>query len=235
MRPFFILMGLAFVSSIETPAPTRTKDPIHLNAANPQVPVDVPVPELIQASENGDVDAVQEILLKNVPIDEPNNVGWTALMKASFYGHEEVVRVLLNAGANAGVYGGEQADSSLTLASANGHVDIVKALLLSEGGRGTLNMKDAGGWTPLVWAAQQGHAKVVRLLLSAGALIDGAPDGGSPLAGATAAGHLDVIRILLEAGANPNKPDGKGTTPLSLAKNQTVRAALSVEVEKNEL
>ena len=53
-----------------------------------------------------------------------------------------------------------------------------------------------------MWAAFQGHAEVVRLLLGAGADKDVADSSGfTALISAYRAGHADIVSLLLEAGA----------------------------------
>lgn len=58
-------------------------------------------------------------------------------------------------------------------------------------------------WTPLMWAAQEGHTEIVRLLLDAGANVNFADPGGfTPLKQAIGDSHLDTAEHLLLRGAN---------------------------------
>lgn len=43
------------------------------------------------------------------------------------------------------------------------------------------------------------------------------PVGDTPLAYAVRSGSLDTVQYLLDHDANPNKPNGNGSTPLHLA------------------
>ena len=59
--------------------------------------------------------------------------------------------------------------------------------------------------TALFVATQNGHAGIVRTLLSAGVRTGVRRiDGSSPLWIAAQMGHSDVVRILLSQGADPN-------------------------------
>jgi hypothetical protein len=71
------------------------------------------------------------------------------------------------------------------------------------------------GATPLHWAAQEGHAGVVQLLLRAGAGVnrqDG--DGRTPLHCAAWRGQGEIVEILLNTGADPGMRSKSGETPL---------------------
>ena len=83
------------------------------------------------------------------------------------------------------------------------------------------DLKDTYGWTPLSWAARQGHESIVDLLL---ATRDVDPDsidnnGRTPLSWAAEKGHKTVVGLLLKKkGVDLNSKDVEsGQTPLSLA------------------
>ena len=74
------------------------------------------------------------------------------------------------------------------------------ALLLDRGAE--VNGKDNSGWTPLHYAAWDGHADVAALLLDRGAEVNVKTiDGWTPLHYAADYGHADVVALLLERGA----------------------------------
>ena len=73
-----------------------------------------------------------------------------------------------------------------------------------------------GGFTPLHYAARQGHLETARILLDNGADIDqpSAGDQSSPLLVAVINGNYDLAMMLVERGADPNIVSDDGAGPL---------------------
>ncbi|KAH8652933.1 hypothetical protein BGZ61DRAFT_374430, partial [Ilyonectria robusta] len=130
---------------------------------------------------------------------------FTDLMVPSYFGHNAVVKLLLDKGADVEAkdknnrYGG----TPLWWAAQNGHAAVVKLLL----GKGAdVEAKDKNnryGGTPLWWAAQNGHEAVVKLLLEKGADVEAKDrvDGRTPLWWAAQSGHKAIVKLLLDKGA----------------------------------
>ena len=59
--------------------------------------------QLISAAELGEIDKVKGFLDQGVPVEARNQDGWTALMKATYEGHENIVRELIVRGASVDV------------------------------------------------------------------------------------------------------------------------------------
>ena len=92
-------------------------------------------------------------------------------MVASFYGDADIVKILLNNGADKEVNIQRQRFShgtALMDAAYAGHIDVVE-LLLNKGARRGVDLKNIYGKTALALAAQNGHMDIVELLLKNGA------------------------------------------------------------------
>jgi ankyrin repeat protein len=162
-------------------------------------------------------------------ISTPNFIN--SIMVGSYFGHEAVVKWLLEAG-NAEVDSeeSEYGRTPLLWAARNGHKAVVKLLL--ETGRVMVDSKESEyGRTPLSWAAGNGHETVARLLLETGkAKVDSEDnDGRGPLSWAAENGHEALIKLLLETGkAKVNTKDNDGRTPLSWATENGSEAVVKV-------
>jgi ankyrin repeat domain-containing protein 17 len=118
-------------------------------------------------------------------------------MESSSAGHLDIVKELLSHGANiyAIVENVDFKESSLSLASYRGHVDVVRCLLD--------NMQDCAEkvdelHTGLLEAAMDGHVEVARVLLDGGALVNLPTENfESPLTLAACGGHYDLVKLLL--------------------------------------
>ena len=92
-------------------------------------------------------------------LDDEQN---TALMLACHHGKTEVVRYLLQAGADMTLKG-DDGMTCLHLATQNGHLECAHAILNQNNmPRKFLNLQDEGGWTPLVWACENKHERVIE-------------------------------------------------------------------------
>ncbi len=148
--------------------------------------------------------------------------GWTPLMRAAYSGNYTKVSELLQQGSDI-----KNICKAFSCAACEGYEKIVE-LLLKQGASingAYVNYDDMPSGLvgpPLLLAARNGHAPVVKLLLSHGAdvSISDSSDyasGYTPIHEAAENGHAEVIRILLEHGADVNSSADFGTTPLDLA------------------
>ncbi|XP_005042744.1 PREDICTED: ankyrin repeat and SOCS box protein 3 [Ficedula albicollis] len=126
----------------------------------------------------------------------------TPLFLAVEYKHPEVVKYLLQHGANVEGSHSWSGWNPLHQASFQGSTEIMQ-MLLEKGAR--KDCWDDFGITPLFVAAQYGQLKSLQLLLSHGADVNcQAKDRATPLLIAAQEGHLNCVKLLLAAGADPN-------------------------------
>nr|WP_246345595.1 ankyrin repeat domain-containing protein [endosymbiont of Lamellibrachia barhami] len=85
-----------------------------------------------------------------------------------------------------------------------------------------VNLTDKGGYSAVMLAASNNHARVVGLLLKRGANIDQVETTGgwTALIWATKLGHRETVDTLLTHQANPGLRDLKGRSALDWAHDQ---------------
>src|SRR6185437_8477111 len=119
-----------------------------------------PRAELWRVAESGDVDELLRVLPGVDDINARNRYGMTALMKAAFFGHEPMVRELLEHGADPNITRNDRF-TALALAAFFGHGETVKALI--EYGAKTDAVTRAGA-SALTWAKVRTFDEVARCL-----------------------------------------------------------------------
>jgi ankyrin repeat protein len=143
-------------------------------------------------------------LLINAGIDvnvEDAVTGRTALRLAAHGGHVEVVRLLLNAGADV--------KTALYLADHRGHTGVIN-LLMNAGAKNSMTLHEA---------ATGGYAEVVKWWVNAVSDVD-VLDHESDMTAlhlATRNGHTKVVEVLIDAKANVNSISRSGKTALYMA------------------
>ncbi|CZR65340.1 related to nucleoside phosphorylase [Phialocephala subalpina] len=177
------------------------------------------------------VDKAVQFLISSDSPDPEDSYGRTPLSWAAENGHEAVVKLLLDKGAEPETKDTEYGQTPLSWAAENGHEAVVK-LLLDKGAEP--ETKDTWyGQTPLLWAAGKGHEAVVKLLLDKGAEPESkASSGRTPLSWAAENGHEAVVKLLLDKGAEPETKDTAGRTPLSWAAEKGCEAVVKLLLEK---
>ena len=139
----------------------------------------------------------------------------TPLWLASMRGFSDVVKLLLQAGADAN-HVCHHSGWSLLHEVVTKERKIVVQLL--DGGA-DINRQDSAGVTPLIEACRHNKPKVVKLLLDKGADLNLATNniGKTPLHYAVDYGSATMVKYLLARGAEINTRDEEGATPLTYA------------------
>ena len=152
-----------------------------------------------------------------------NKVGQSALHLAAAYGHDEIVKLLLEEGVGVTLKDLE-GRTALHWAALRGHPTAVR-LLLDHGAAVAAVTHD--GSSALHFAATFGHETVVHILLDKGADIAASPQGKSTaLHQAARHGHKGIVLLLLNSGASTMSRGEYGSTPLHAATHRMGNAQI---------
>ncbi len=171
---------------------------------------------LMEAARTGRVDVTRALLAHGAQVNASETThDQTALMWAAVSGHPDVVRALIEAGAD--VHARSQTRIRKVILSSNRQASYdlgTYERLLKTGGMVEVQ---EGGYTALLFTAQQGNVESAKILLGAGADVnDTAPIGMSALVVAAYSDHAGMGQLLLEEGADPDAA-GAGYTALHAA------------------
>jgi ankyrin repeat protein len=220
-------------------------------------------PVWLACTTNASAAVVQLLLEGGANPDLAPNTGETPLMWCARTGALDSVKALASRGADVNAREKSADQTALMWAVAARHPEVVKALLelkadprarskvttelVYKGFRyitapppqteGIIENAKRGGFTPLLFAAQQGDRESAVLLLAAGADVNDADaSGASVVVVAAHSGHGTLAQLLLDRGADPNAA-GAGYTPLHAAvlrgDTALVRALLTKGADPN--
>ena len=164
---------------------------------------------LVFASQKGSTDCIQYLIgLPHIDLESSCDIvseftekkisGATPLWAASLGGHSEVVRILIEGGANVN-HGTTTKSSPLRAASFHNRLEVIE-YLISNGA--DLDAPNIAGQSPLMIAALRNHRDSVELLAKRGADINlGSTKGLTPLHAVCVKGYLDIVKLLIFLGA----------------------------------
>jgi ankyrin repeat protein len=180
---------------------------------------------MFRAIRSGDVGEVLRLLEADPTLLEKQGIGnqsflrvyMTPVLLAASLGKLDMVQLFVGRGANIHATSPIRGMAALHFAAEKGHEEVVVYLL--DNGADPMRL-DESGHTPLMWASDRGHMRVVLLLLE--------PMGGQGLEtrdrfGWTAlnvairGGHEEVVAELLRHGARADTVDRCGTPALRTA------------------
>ena len=162
--------------------------------------------------------AAAAALRQGANLDAPcsGDPDWTLLTHACRWDNVDIVRWLVENGANPNVGGHRY--KPLTLAAAHGYTEIIRLLLE---GRANIEARDQSGWTSLAHAVWQDRGSSIALLLAHGANPNArGPRGETVLMRAVngalvhAISSVATIGLLLDHGLDPSIADNAGRTTL---------------------
>ncbi|MEO7432925.1 MAG: ankyrin repeat domain-containing protein [Dokdonella sp.] len=177
--------------------------------------------DLPSAAAQGDIEAVDRLLLLGFPAEAEDAQGATALIRASGSGHTSLVVRLLAAGADPNHVA--RSGMHCLAAAVNAKQEGVVRTLLSHGIAADTRL--AGGGTPLILAAALGQMRIAEALLEAGADANAVDDQGTaPLHAASqhafesrdTPGSRSLLELLLRCGARLDGRNARGQDALLL-------------------
>ncbi|XP_068619263.1 uncharacterized protein [Battus philenor] len=178
---------------------------------------------------HGNVPLVQTLLAAGADVNARDNEHHTVVHWATVCGEVGALRAVLAAGADAATpdqHGGYPLHYAAQMCGAPAATDhqsrgaaleVLRALVRE--GSASVEVRDADGRTPLLWAASAGSAAAVLALHQAGARVDDSDrDGLTALHCAAARGHTEALETLVGlCGARVDVVDSHGCTPLHYA------------------
>lgn len=213
--------------------------------ANVNTSDDEGVTPLSLACLNASVPMVEILLKAGANPNAAQLNGETPLMTAGHTGNVGVVRLLLAHGADVNAKESSRGQTALMLAVAENHPDVVQVMIEN---KADVHAHSKNGFTPLLFAAQQGNIQSAELLLKAGSDVnETAPDGiggdtnaramfkpntqAGALLVAIDSGHEAMAKFLVGHGADVNQ-NGTGRTPLHSAVQQAMPDLVKLLLER---
>ena len=196
---------------------------------------------LSQACHFGDLSTVLHLLEYGAHLEMPGLISCAPLLIAVDQGHYDIVKALVNAGANINVQDEFSGATPLIVASAHGNLHIAH-LLLQLGSN--MYVKDNNGCTANMYADARDHHGIVTLLAETlyeraakyfyspsleessipHSSEDDEPSGVMPpLISAVSKGRYGVAKALVRSGADVNVQDKDNATPLIVAAQGNIR------------
>lgn len=168
--------------------------------------------DFFSAVRTDDTEAIRALLRRGFDVNTVDATGEPGLLLAVRQSSIKVATLLVDWPQTKIEVRSRQDESPLMLASLKGLAQLCDALIA----RGADVNKP--GWTPLHYAATNGHLPVLHLLLENHAYIDAAsPNGTTPLMMAARYGSAASVSLLLEAGADPLLKNDQGLSAIDFA------------------
>lgn len=163
-------------------------------------PIESSEGEILEAVRDGDVNTLKKLLKPKPKLDFVNSKEMTPLMIASADNNLEIVRMLVEAGANINQKNKENGKTALMYASALGYLEVCEFLLSQK--NILINAKDKEGKTALMHAVANARVEIVKLLLDKKANVNARTNTEeSALSIAMKIGRPEIVKLLKENGA----------------------------------
>lgn len=188
---------------------------------NLPLPKTLETPLILAAGSNEPIPEILTYLIsKGADVNAAAADGWTALMSSAQRNFTNNIVLLLQAGADP-ARSTKFGENALGIAVRYGSLEAAELLL--NAAPSLANKTSQNGVTPLMTAAQNEKAGLVKLLITGGADVNIKDNRGyTALMRINLYGGTEIADALLQAGADPNHIGEKGWTPLmeAAAKNR---------------
>ncbi|CAG9171516.1 ankyrin repeat domain-containing protein [Cupriavidus respiraculi] len=176
--------------------------------------VAAPADDLRKAVEFDDGNTVQKLVARGVNPNLKDRKGDPLLVQALREKSLKAARALINAKDIDFDQPNAAGETALMMASLQGELEMVK--LMVDDKEVEINKT---GWTPLHYAATNGHLEIVQFLLERSAYVDPeSPNGTTPLMMAARGGYAEIVKVLLEeGGADLRMRNQQGMTAIDFA------------------
>jgi ankyrin repeat protein len=178
--------------------------------------------DLLEATERGDLPAVERLITAGAQLDAADSAGRTALLVAVDRGRLDAAERLIRAGASINAAAANH-DTPWLLAGALGRTEMLR-LMIPKGP--DFSLRNRYGGSALIPACERGHADTVKLLLTTKIDVNHVNNLGwtclleAVILGPGGTSHIEIVRSVLAAGANPNLADRDGVSPLTHARRK---------------
>ncbi|KAH9228613.1 hypothetical protein K456DRAFT_1729013 [Colletotrichum gloeosporioides 23] len=166
----------------------------------------------------GFYDVVSLLLGRKADINATNSIGQTPLLLAAKDGHEQIVQLLLEQGADHKIADKRLGMTPLAAAAANGHSGTV-ALLLDKGA--DVDARNKKRETAVFDSIRASSLTTIQLLLNHNANVNAAHSGRTPFFCAIQETNLEAVELLIAHGASTLEKNTLGELPLQYAKRLT--------------
>jgi len=196
--------------------------------------------QFFEALQSGNVTKAKKIIRKLDPnasmLPARHEIGhYPPLCAVAETGIVEIMRALIDKGANVNGEIGMNGMTALYIACQEGFHEMV-SLLIANGAKINYFTRDTEPGSPLHISCQFGHLKVVKLLVNSGADVNAIKpdDGNTALLVAVRTLHIDIANFLISHGANVSIPNKCGITALMIAANRGMEGIVQALLEAGE-
>ena len=145
--------------------------------------------------------------------------GWTAIQWAASLGHTEIVKILIEKGANLNTIHADSKGTALIYSIENSHYEIAKLLIENDA---DVNLYSENHWSALHYFARENKPELLKLALSKGAKVNlqTAAEAYTPLIFSAYNGYMKCCYLLVKAGADIDIKDKTGKTAMDYAEEK---------------